>query len=457
MRRNLHSVINPFASVIAPHLDSTREGINDEGSFGLMYCLRPALIASNQVILFFSNFWFLFRELVRAPIDILTGIRRRRYTIALGVNAPKAVTWSVASAHSIRLEGTPLIEIETTPDRQRTGVHSGTFKIAGREFPIAYRIVEERPGEAMLIAILKDESAPECCPGDDYICAFAVAGDGAVSTITSTFEVTHTKLSTRFLMPLAAIQNSLRVKRNAELRAGLKQDDLSNQIANAAITGALTFASFFALFGASAAAMLIVLILIHEFGHVVAMRWAGIPVKGIYFIPFFGGVAVGGDRYRSEVDRGVVALMGPGFSLLTTAVFAVLAGQSGDPTMRELALMSALLNGFNLLPIQPLDGGQIMQSLLSRTHPSVARVFHTIALLAGGAIALYLGSLVLLMVLLLAAPSIASNGLAGDRNVPPIALWELAVLLAAYAATIVFYLTILAGFSGEAAPPQEFN
>ena len=409
------------------------------------------------MILFFSNFWFLFRELVRAPFDVLTGARRRRYTIELGVNAPKSITWSVASAHSIRLEGKPPIEIETMPDHERTGVHLGTFKIAERKFPIAYRVIQERPGEAMLIEILKEESAPECCPGDDYICAFAVAGDGPASTITSTFEVTHTKLSSRFLMPLAAVQNSLRVKRNAELRAGSVQDDFSAQFKNAAFTGALTFASFFALFGPSAAAMLIVLILIHELGHVIAMRWAGIPVKGIYFIPFFGGVAVGGDRYRSQVDRGVIALMGPGFSILTTALFAVLAGRSGDTFMRELALMSALINGFNLLPVLPLDGGQIMQSLLSRLDPGVARVFHTTALLAGGAIALYLGSLVPLMVLLLAAPSIASNGSSDRPSIAPIALWELAVLLAAYVATIVFYLTILAGFSGDATPPQEFN
>ena len=409
------------------------------------------------MILFFSNFWFLLKEMVRAPFDILTGARRRRYTVETGVNAPKAVTWSVASAHSIRLEGTPPIEIATTPDRERTGVHSGTFKIAERVFPIAYRVIDERPGEAMLLAILKDESAPECCPGDDYVCAFAVSGEGPASAITSTFEVTHTKLSSRFLMPLAAVQNSLRVKRNAELRAGTVQVDLSSQIKNAAITGALTFASFFAMFGPSAAAMLIVLILIHELGHVIAMRWAGIPVKGIYFIPFFGGVAVGGDRYRSEAERGIVALMGPGFSLLTTAAFAILAAQSSDPTMRELAFMSAVINGFNLLPVQPLDGGQIMRSLLSRLDPAIARIFHTAALLAGGALALYLGSLLLLMVLLLAAPAVAASGANGRQDIAPISLGELAILLVAYVATIVFYLAVLAGSGVEAAAAPDLN
>lgn len=409
------------------------------------------------MILFFSNIWFLLKELLRTPFDIIRGERRRSYTVELGVNAPKAITWSVASAHSIRLEGTPPIEIATTPDSERTGVHTGTFKIAAREFPIAYRVIEEWPGEAMLIEILKEESAPECCPGDDYVCAFAISGEGHVSTIASTFEVTHTRLSSRFLLPLAAVQNTLRLKRNAELRAGSITDDLSSQIKNAAITGALTFASFFAMFGPSEAAILVVLILIHELGHVIAMRWAGIPVKGIFFIPFFGGVAVGGERYRKEVERGVVALMGPGFSLITTAIFVVLASQGGDPMMRNLAVMSAILNGFNLLPIQPLDGGHIMQSLLSRLDPAAARAIHTAALLAGGAIALYLGSLLLLMVLLLAAPSIAAIGKAGRPAVPPLAPLDLAILLTAYVATIVFYIAVLAGAGGEGIAPQEFN
>ena len=257
-------------------------------------------------------------------------------------------------------------------------------------------------------------------------------------------------LDTATHAPLAAVQNSLRVKRNAELRAGSVQDDFSSQLKNAALTGALTFASFFAMFGPSAAAMLIVLILIHELGHVIAMRWAGIPIKGIYFIPFFGGVAVGADRYRSEVERGVVALMGPGFSLATTGLFTLLAGQSEDFAMRELALMSALLNGFNLLPIQPLDGGQIMQSLLSRLEPAVARAFHSVALLAGGAIALYLGSAILLMVLLLAAPSIASAGKPGRWSPAPIAPWEMTMLFAAYAATIVFYVAVFVALSANA-------
>lgn len=399
--------------------------------------------------LFLSNLWFLLIEFLRVPVDAASGLKRRRYTLAFEVEAPKPVTWSVASAHNIRLEGTPPIEIAVSPDPDRAGVHRGHFKIGDRELPVAYRVIEERPGEAMLIALLKEESAPECCPGDDYVCAFAVAGEGQRSSLTTTLEITHTRLGSRFLMPLAAVQNSLRLKRNAELRAGTVRDDLATQVKNAALTGVLTFASFGAMFGMADAFMLIFLILIHELGHVIAMRWAGIPVKGIYFVPFFGGVAVG-SGYKSEAERGLVALMGPGFSLLTTALFAFMAFQNNDETMRALALMSAILNGFNLLPIMPLDGGHIVYSLMSRTRPEISRAFQMAALLAGGALALFAQSIVLLAVLLLVAPSIANNRSGALSALPPLSSTQFAMLLVAYLATLAFYVFIAGGLVPQA-------
>jgi len=391
------------------------------------------------VLALLSHIWFVLAELVRAPFDALMGRDRRRYTISIGVAAPKDVTWAVASAHSVRLEGIPPIEITTAADPARPGVYTGRLKIGELDLPMAYRVLDERPGEAMAIEVLKAESAPECCPGEDYVCAFAVTGDDRNSMITSTYEVTHTRFSSRLMVPLAAVQNVRRLRTNAQLRAGRTSDTGQDAVKNALLTGALTFASFFAMFGLSAAMMLIVLILIHELGHVLAMRWAGIPVKGLYFVPFFGGVAVSADRYRSEAERGLVALMGPGFSLLTTIAFLFLAMQGNDPLMRELAYMSALLNGFNLLPIMPLDGGHIAQALLSRFGLGVARIFNAVALLAGAAIAMAIKSYLLLFVLLLIAPAIGSDRGAKALRLPPLTGAQWVLLAIAYAATFAFY------------------
>jgi len=413
-----------------------------EARFTRVYCPVLPLV---------SQFWFLVSEFLRAPLDALRGLARRTYTVSLDVEAPKPVTWSIASAHSLRLEGTPPIEIVTSPDPDRPGVYTGRLRIGELDLPMAYRVIEERPGEAMSLEVIKSESAPECCPGDDYVCAFAVTGDERHSVITSSYHVTHTKFSSRLLMPFAAIQNIRRLKHNAELRAGAPAATSGDAVKNAALTGALTFASFFALFGLSAAAMLFVLILIHELGHVVGMRWAGMPVKGIYFVPFFGGVAVSAERYRSEAERGFIALMGPGFSIGTTALFWAVAAQNNDPVMTRFALMSALLNGFNLLPIVPLDGGQISQSIFSRLGRQATRIFNIIALTAGGLLALWIKSYLLLFLLLLVAPSIG-----GDRGTQRLAVltWsQFALLIVAYVAAFLFYADAFVQLSAVAAQP----
>lgn len=332
-----------------------------------------------------SNLWFLISEFFWIPLDVIRGIRRRRYTLTAKVDASKAVAWSVASAYKITLVGTPPIEIDTEPDLERPGVYTGFLRYGDISRRFGYRVLEERPGEAMSLAMLPEDTDPAYDLGADSVSAIAITGDDAGSTIVASNEMTHTRFATRILAPLGLALNLQRIKRTAEHYSGApKGVGAGSQVKMALITGALTFASFLALFGWSVAAMLIVVILVHEFGHVIAMRWAGIPIKGIYFVPFFGAVAVGGGNAKSEVERGLVALMGPGFSLCTTAALTALSQQSTDPFIRQLALTSAMLNGFNLLPIYPLDGGHIAQALLSRAGAEALRAFQAVTMFAGG-------------------------------------------------------------------------
>lgn len=387
---------------------------------------------------------FVLSEFLRAPLDVLRGISRRSYMISADVAAPKSVTWAVMSAHKIRLEGNPPIDIDAAPVPSRPGIYSGSIAFSGRTLPFAYEILDERPGEALSLRVIKEESAPECCPGEDYLCASAVAGDETQSTIALTYEITHTGFTSRLMMPLAAVQNAGRIKKNAELRAGHAGQPMASKVKNAVVTGALTLASFSALFGLADAAMLVGLILIHEVGHVIGMRWAGLPVKGIYFVPFFGGVAVSDDRYKNEAERGLVALMGPGFSLISTAIFFVLAAQSpGDETLRNLALMSAILNGLNLLPVLPLDGGHIAQSLLSRQSAAVTVGFNSLTVCAGLSFAILMGAYDLLLILLLIVPFIFSKSAQQHLRLPPLTAPQLALLSIGYAATLAFYAAVV--------------
>ena len=386
---------------------------------------------------------FLIWQLIRIPFDGLFGVKHRSYNFSTAVAAPKSVTWLVASAHQCTLEGTPPITIDAQPDPDRPGVYTGVVSFSGRHFALAYRIVEERPGEALLLEVLKNESAPECCPGENYVCAVGITGDDTASHLEVTQNITHTRFGSRFLVPFAVPQNCRRLARNAELRAGTQPPSTASKIEIAALTGALTFASFYAPFGFSAAAILVALLLLHELGHVAAFMWLGLPVKGIYFVPFFGAAAVSAERYRNEAERGLTALMGPGLSIASTAIFLAMAQETQSPLCIELALVSAFLNGFNLLPVLPLDGGHIAQSLLSRFSASTARAFHIAALLIAAALALYFEFYLLAGLILLVAPVLRSRTTFERWKLPALTPVEAVWLSAGYAAAIAFYVCVI--------------
>lgn len=383
-------------------------------------------------------------ELLRVPFDLIAGIKRRSYVLSIRVAAPQQISWAVSSAHKIKLEGTPPVELDSAPDPLRPGVYSGVCRFGDRVLPFAYQVLDERPGEAITLRLLTDECDPVYRFGDDYTTAIGVTGDSQHSTIVITSKIAHTKFLPRLFLPLTLLRSALSLKRTAEVWAGNASRTTGDQIKSALITGALTFASFFALFGGSIAAGLLVVILLHELGHVIAMRWAGIPVRGIYFVPFFGGVAVGDSLGSSQIARGFVALMGPAFSTLTTMFFVFLSAQSSEPLLYELALLSALLNGFNLLPILPLDGGRVVQAMTSRIAPQAARTIHALLLCIGIGIAFWFGDYLLMAVMLLIAPAVVGTPPRTTANVAPLSNGEFAWLSLGYIATLAFYITVAA-------------
>jgi len=146
-------------------------------------------------------------------------------------------------------------------------------------------------------------------------------------------------------------------------------------------------------------------ILFHELGHVVAMRWYGVPVKGIYLIPFVGGVAVGDpSRVRlSEWQQFVIAIMGPAIGFVTAAVPLVVFDATGYAFAAAAASWIALVNLFNLLPIYPLDGGRMLRALFASAGARATRVGMVLSLGAGAALLWYLRIPVLALILVVGA------------------------------------------------------
>jgi Zn-dependent protease len=111
---------------------------------------------------------------------------------------------------------------------------------------------------------------------------------------------------------------------------------------------------------------LVLLLLVHELGHVLELRRQGIPTSAVLFIPFLGA-AVGMKEMPKDAWREArVALAGPIIgSLGAVGVWA--AGEALDSDfLVALAFTGFLINLFNLLPIVPLDGGRAVAAI----HPA---------------------------------------------------------------------------------------
>jgi Zn-dependent protease len=118
---------------------------------------------------------------------------------------------------------------------------------------------------------------------------------------------------------------------------------------------------------------LFVIVLLHEFGHSLACRQVGGSANMIVLWPL-GGVAYVTPPQRPAATLWSIAA-GPLVNVALIPVFyiaAMIAGASGwaaiDPNvvalLKALSGINLLLLVFNLLPIYPLDGGQILRSLL---------------------------------------------------------------------------------------------
>lgn len=113
-------------------------------------------------------------------------------------------------------------------------------------------------------------------------------------------------------------------------------------------------------FGWPFAVGFVLLILVHEYGHLLAMRWLGIPAGAPTFIPFVGAVIVMKGRPRNALIEALVAFGGPVLGSLGALICLIISFMLDSDFWQALAYTGFLINFFNLLPISPLDGGRIV-------------------------------------------------------------------------------------------------
>jgi len=169
--------------------------------------------------------------------------------------------------------------------------------------------------------------------------------------------------------------------------------------------GTAAFAVIFGmLFSWSAVPALLVVVLLHELGHVAAMAAVGFNEGGVLMLPLSWGGVPGRKRSVTPAERTMVHLLGPLPGLLL-GIACLWFGPS-DGWIRELGTWAFALNYLFLLPIPPLDGGRVVEALFLERYPYAGVAALAIAAAAVAAAGLALGDSVVLALALLIALSL---------------------------------------------------
>jgi Zn-dependent protease len=107
----------------------------------------------------------------------------------------------------------------------------------------------------------------------------------------------------------------------------------------------------------------VLLLLVHETGHLVVARKFGLKVGAPVFIPFMGAFIALKEAPRNAWMEACVGIGGPLLGSLGALVCNALGEFFAAPIFIALAWFGYFLNLFNLTPVGMLDGGRIVTAL----------------------------------------------------------------------------------------------
>jgi Zn-dependent protease len=107
----------------------------------------------------------------------------------------------------------------------------------------------------------------------------------------------------------------------------------------------------------------VLLLLLHELGHVIQLRREGVQASAPMFIPFLGAVIAAKSMGDDAAAEARVGLAGPILGTIATLVPLGIWLATGNEFWQALAYVGFFINLLNLLPVLPLDGGRAMAAL----------------------------------------------------------------------------------------------
>jgi len=125
----------------------------------------------------------------------------------------------------------------------------------------------------------------------------------------------------------------------------------------------VSIAAYAVIWGWQFAVGFVLLLFVHEMGHVIQLRREGVEASAPVFIPFLGAVVWAKQLGGNALAEARVGLAGPILGTIGAALCLPLYSATDNNLFRALAFTGFFLNLFNLAPVLPLDGGRAMAAM----------------------------------------------------------------------------------------------
>ncbi len=145
------------------------------------------------------------------------------------------------------------------------------------------------------------------------------------------------------------------------------------------------------------AAILLVLI-VHEMGHFLFMRLFDYKNVKIFIVPLLGAFTSGKKQQVSQWQLSLIILAGPIPGILIGTLLFWFNRQLNNDTVQMLANTFLVINLLNSLPVYPLDGGRLIETLFFKDNHVIRLVFGSISIIVLLVLCLLLKSPLLLII-----------------------------------------------------------
>ncbi len=142
---------------------------------------------------------------------------------------------------------------------------------------------------------------------------------------------------------------------------------------------------------------LLIVLLVHELGHFAIMKLFKYDNVRMLFIPMMGAFVQGSKEEYSQKQSLLVVGAGPFPGVIIGSLLIILASKYQEAWLVDLGLLFLFLNIINLVPLDPLDGGQLFKLLIRKNHELFTLIFSFVSSLILIAFGWYLDSWVMMI------------------------------------------------------------